>query len=137
MYMQHCVVLKCGFKQASAKSNHIKCSGAGNLILQKKSMEIPSKLHEFINKRIQMCSCNIKGPDHRQPHMESPLSQVQNEHLCHLNVKIKGSQLPNSKNKVIQIPKQRGRTMQFLSCHIQKIRLSKYLNNKKGKQDSL
>ena len=56
--MQHCVVLKCGLKQASAKSNHIKCSGAGNLILQKKTMEVPSKLHEFINKKIQMCSCN-------------------------------------------------------------------------------
>ena len=58
MYMQHYILLKCGFKQASAKSNHIKCSGAGNLILQKKSMAIPSKLHEFINKQIKMCSCN-------------------------------------------------------------------------------
>ena len=74
MYMQHCVVLKCGFKHASTKSNHIKCSAAGNLILQKKSMAVPSKLHEFINKKIQMCSCNIKGHGHRQPHMESPLS---------------------------------------------------------------
>ena len=137
MYMQHCVVLKCGFKQASTNYNHIQCSGAVNLISQKKSMAVPSKLHEFINKKIQMCSCNIKGPGHCQPHMENPLSQVQNEHLCHLNVKIKGSQLSYSENKVIQIPKQRERTTQFLSCHIQKIRLSKYLNTKKGKQDSL
>ena len=53
MYMQHCVVLKCGFKQESAKSNHIKCSEAGNLILQKKSMAVPSKLHKFINKKFK------------------------------------------------------------------------------------
>ena len=72
--MQYCAVLKCGFKQTSTKSNHIKCTAAGNLILQKKSMEVPSKLHEFINKKIQMCSCNIKGLGHHQPHMESPLS---------------------------------------------------------------
>ena len=52
MYMQHCLLLKCGFKQASAKSNHIKCNGAGNLILQKKSMAVPSKLHESINKQM-------------------------------------------------------------------------------------
>ena len=58
MYMQHCVLLKRGFKQTSAKSNHIKCSGAGNLILQKKIMAVPSELHEFINKKIQMSSCN-------------------------------------------------------------------------------
>ena len=58
MYMQHCLLLKCGFKQAPTNSNHIKCNGAGNLILQKKSMAVPSKLHEFINKQIQMYSCN-------------------------------------------------------------------------------
>ena len=63
MYMQHCVVLKCGFKHASAKSNYIKCSGAGNLILQKKITEVPSKLHEFINKKIQMCSYNQRITD--------------------------------------------------------------------------
>ena len=60
MYMQHCAVLKCGFKQASAKSNHIKCSGAGNLILQNKSMGVPSKLHEFINKKFK-CLTVTKG----------------------------------------------------------------------------
>ena len=58
MYMQHCVLLKRGFKQASAKSNHIKCNGVGKLILQNKSMAIRSKLHESINKKIQMCSFN-------------------------------------------------------------------------------